>query len=121
MRYQIETDVPENWIPFIPAALHPENNVSGEIVLKLGAMLPPSADRTPIPPVGRVLNSTNLLALPYTLREEEVPRTGVRVLRIIARSRWHDGSTHLWIGRRKTSGLGEGSSALKFDLAAPLK
>jgi hypothetical protein len=121
LRYQIETDVPENWIPFIPAALNPGNNVGGEIVLKLGAMLPPSADRTPIPPVGRVLNSTNLPALPYTLREEEVPRTGVRVLRIIARSRWHDGSTHLWIARRKTSGLGEGSSALKFDLAAPQK
>ncbi len=121
LRYEIETDVPENWIPFIPAALNPENNVSGEIVLKLGAMLPPSAERTPIPPLGRVLNSTNLPALPYTLREEEVPRSGVRVMRVMARSRWHDGSTHLWIARRKTSGPGEGASALKFDLAVPTK
>ena len=121
LRYEIETEVPENWIPFIPAALNPDNNVTSEIVLKLGAMLPPSADRTPIPPLGRVLNSTNLPTLPYTLREEEVPRSGVRVMRVVARSRWHDGSTHLWIARRKTSGLGEGASALKFDLAAPLK
>jgi len=35
------------------------------------------------------------------------------------RSRWLDGSTHLWIARRKTSGQGEGSSGLKFDLAIP--
>lgn len=118
LRYQIETDVPENWIPFIPAALDPQNNVSGEIVLKLGAMLP-SAEGAPIPPIGRVLNSTKLPAHPYTLREEEIPRSGVRVLRVMARSRWHDGSTHLWIARRKTSGLGEGSSALKFDLVIP--
>jgi hypothetical protein len=30
-------------------------------------------------------------------------------------TRWQDGSTHLWIGRRKKIGTGEGSSGLRFD------
>jgi type VI secretion system secreted protein Hcp len=70
-------------------------------------------------PIGRILNSTNLVppGEPYTLREEEVSRAGIQVSRILARTRWLDGSTHLWIARRKNGGQGEGSSNLKFDLA----
>jgi len=31
-------------------------------------------------------------------------------------ARWQDSSTHLWIGRRKKAGTGEGSSGLRFDV-----
>jgi hypothetical protein len=62
-------------------------------------------------PKGRVLPGVK------ELREQEVPRTGVRITRVVNRSRWLDGSTHLWIARRKTSGRGEGSSGLRFDQA----
>ena len=114
--YLLENRVPINWIPFLPIAL---NAIAGQIELQMGAMLPPDQDPAPVRPIGRILNSTNLLppAEPYTLREEEVSRAGIQVSRILARTRWLDGSTHLWIARRKNGGQGEGSSNLKFDLA----
>ena len=34
-------------------------------------------------------------------------------------SRWIDGTTFLWLGRRKTTGRGEGSSGLHFDTTEP--
>lgn len=113
IRYEIETRVPEQWIPFLPVALSP-NNITGEIALQQGAMLPQGLG-APIAPVGKFLRAT------LRLREEEVPRIGVRATRVLARTRWTDGSTHLWIARRKSAGLGEGSSGLKFDLAVPVE
>ena len=50
------------------------------------------------------------------LHDEEVPREGARVTRAYQYARWVDGSTHLWIGRRKQPGRGEGSSGLRFDI-----
>jgi hypothetical protein len=119
--YLLETQVPLNWIPFLPIAI---NAIQGQIVLQMGAMLPPDLDPAPVRPIGRILNSTNLPpADPYTLREEEISRAGVQVSRLLARTRWLDGSTHLWTARRKNGGQGEGSSNLKFDqaLSVPLK
>ena len=52
--------------------------------------------------------------------EEEIPREGIRVTRNYQLTRWQDGSTHLWIGRRKVVGSGEGSSGLQFDMAKPV-
>jgi hypothetical protein len=46
-----------------------------------------------------------------------VPREGARVTRTYRYARWSDGSTQVWVGRRKTPGLGEGSSGLRFDVA----
>jgi hypothetical protein len=51
------------------------------------------------------------------LYEEEVPREGVRVTRNYQYTRWLDGSTHVWVGRRKDIGRGEGASELRFDTA----
>jgi len=50
-----------------------------------------------------------------SLFEEEVPREGVRVTRGYQFTRWIDGSSHLWVGRRKGVGRGEGSSGARFD------
>jgi hypothetical protein len=41
----------------------------------------------------------------------------VRVVRSAYRTRWTDGSTHVWIPRRKSLGIGEARSGLLFDLA----
>ena len=49
------------------------------------------------------------------LFEEEVPRSGIRLSRSFQYTRWSDGSCHVWIGRQKQPGRGEGSSGLKFD------
>lgn len=122
LKYQIQTTVPEHWIPFLPVHI---DNTLRDIALERAAML--DDNQTPVSPVGRILNPTRLNSTihdwngrkVYRIREEEVPRTGVRVSRVVRRSRWIDGSTHLWIARRKKSGAGEGSSGLRFDIAVP--
>ena len=50
------------------------------------------------------------------LFDEEVPRAGAHVTRAFQHARWIDGSTHLWMSRRKRPGRGEGWAGLRFDL-----
>jgi hypothetical protein len=116
LRYRLQTRVPEHWLPLLPVAIDP---VRAEIALELGAMLRPvpGGPAQPVLPVGRFLRPTRLAGAAYRIREEEVPRAGTRVSRIVCRARWHDGSTHVWIQRRRAIGGGEGSSGLRFDLA----
>jgi hypothetical protein len=46
---------------------------------------------------------------------EEVPREGVHLERRYRAARGPDGSAYLWIGRRRSTGRGEGRSGLRFD------
>jgi len=69
-------------------------------------------------PVGRVRSPTNLAdPAVYRVNEEEVERSGTRILRAVRRTCWTDGSTHLWVSRRRWVGSGEAASGLRFDLA----
>ena len=113
LRYQLETLVPEYWIPMLPVAIDP---VNGDIALERGVVVRAHDDGTlfTLPPRGRVLNPG---VTPYRVQEEEVTRAGTRVLRVPCRVRWLNGETFVWISRRKTVGSGEGSSGLKYDLA----
>jgi hypothetical protein len=114
LRYQLETLVPEHWIPMLPVAIDP---VQGDIALERGTVVRARPDGTlfTLLPRGRVLNPSGVL--PYRVREEEVTRAGTRVSRVVCRTRWFGGETYVWIARRKTAGSGEGSSGLKYDLA----
>ena len=56
---------------------------------------------------------------PYFLFEEEVPRAGIRVTRTYQRTRWRNGRTMVWLGVKKETGRGEGSSGLAFDQIDP--
>jgi len=49
------------------------------------------------------------------IEEQEVPRSGIIIEQSMQRIRWMDGRTFLWVGRRKITGRGEGSSDLTFD------
>src|SRR5262249_5043776 len=72
----------------------------------------------PVLPAGRVLQPTNLAdPAQYRIREEEIARSGLRVIRADRRTRWLDGSTHLWTSRRRRVGMGEAASGLRYDLA----
>lgn len=102
-RYQLGTDVPPNWRPFIPAHL-PGSTRS---IRLQRARLP----NLPLQTTGVILRVDG----PYFIAEEEVPRAGRIVDRAYKRARWIDGTTFLWIGRRSTTGRGEGSSGLVFD------
>ncbi len=113
--YDIQTRVPEYWIPFLPARV---NAVTGAAALERAAML--RADGTPIEPVGRILRPSSITAgSPYRVPEEEVARTGVRIVRSVCRSRWVDGTTWLWGMRQSGPSRGEANSALRFDVAQP--
>jgi hypothetical protein len=60
---------------------------------------------------GRVMREPS----PYYVNEEEVPRAGKVVSRSYQRARWIDGRILVWIGRKVTTGRGEGNSGLAFD------
>jgi hypothetical protein len=96
--YRVSTEVPEHWF-----ALNPEEVTPGAMRLRLLTRQRPGPE-TPVEvePLGRVLS----LGSELRIFEEEVPRDS-------------DGATHLWIGRRKTPGRGEGSSGLRWDVAEP--
>lgn len=121
--YQLMTRVPENWIPFIPVHKEADNR---EIQLQRASMprIIPGDPNLPekIKPrtvlMRHGLNRTP--AEPYFIHEEEVPRAGVRVVQSYQRTRWHDGSVVTWLGIRKQTGRGEGSSGLAFDQVKPV-
>ncbi|MCS6319857.1 MAG: hypothetical protein H8K05_19235 [Nitrospira sp.] len=107
--YRLGTTVPDYWIPLLPVK---DGNA---LRLKRGAL--PAFGEGGIQgvqrPKGRLLGPHRELLL----YEVEVPREGARVTRTYQYARWIDGSTHLWIGRRKGPDRGEGSSGLQFDVA----
>jgi hypothetical protein len=103
--YRLRTDVPEHWIPLLPIRLSP---ASPSIRLERcgtwqGHILHAGHD-----PEGH--------EVPLRLYEKEVPREGARVSRAFQYTRWTDGQTYIWVGRRKEVGGGEGSSGLRFDV-----
>jgi hypothetical protein len=104
LRYQLGTSVPEYYIPFVAAPVDatPQR-------MHRAAFLRTDGTRAPITPLGR------LLAPDVPLFEEEFVREGVRVERMYRLARWTDGSTHLWLARRKITGAVAGSGGLQFD------
>jgi hypothetical protein len=117
LTYRLRTDVPHHWLPLLPQRLNPNDP---SMTLRLGALPSMQADGTVIPirPLGRLLAEPTNDAV--VIREEEVPREGARVIRAYQLARWFDGTTFLWLGRRKSVGAGEGSSGLRFDVAGQL-
>jgi hypothetical protein len=105
LRYRLATEVPEYWVPLMPV------KTDQGLRLKRGAVLKTTGATELVRAKGRILESGQELSL----FEEEVPREGVRVTRSYQFTRWIDGSSHFWIGRRKGVGRGEGSSGLKYD------
>jgi hypothetical protein len=109
IRYVLGTNVPENWIPFVPvqSTANPR-----EMRLQRGR-LPQSAA-----PKSKLLTETQPV---FFVEEEEVPRSGIIVERRFQRTRWLNGKTLLWVGRRKMAGRGEGLSGLTFDQLVDVK
>jgi hypothetical protein len=105
LAYRLGSEVPDYWIPLLPVQVAPRS-----YRLRRGAVLDADS-REAIKPLGRILEPQRAL----TVNEEEVPRAGIRVTRAYQYARWIDGSAHLWVGRRKRPGRGEGSSGLRFD------
>ena len=109
LNYQLATTVPDYWVPLLPVRTADGLRLQRGKVLKIDGQLEAVGAK------GRVLTPDQ----PLRIFEEEIPREGVRVTRSWQLARWHDGSTHLWIGRQKEIGRGEGSSGLRFDSVEP--
>ena len=115
-QYRVDTEVPDYWFPLAPEQLADQESVRLRLV--------PLARRidgalTETLPVGALLAAARQPGDPLWLYEEEVPRSGVRLVRNQQRARWHDGSVHAWTARRRQSGSGESSSGLAFDTIEP--
>jgi hypothetical protein len=122
--YLAMTNVPEHWIPFVP--VHKQNS-NREIQLQRASMLriieqdPNTAVK--IKPQTSVLREGlenknpdgTANPLPFFIHEEEVPRSGVTVSQSFQRTRWTNGEVFVWLGMKKETGRGEGSSGLAFD------
>jgi hypothetical protein len=103
LEYRLATQVPSNWYALVPeqqpAAVGPSPRA---IAFRLAGGTAPE---------GRILAELGQVRL----HEEELARTGTVVRRKWKYARWIDGSTHIWVGRVRTLGRGEGSSGLRFD------
>jgi hypothetical protein len=110
-RYRLSSQIPANWIPFLPVEL---DGPSGSLISRLqrGAVLEPDDS----PKLQKALSSLLSTNGPLLLYDEEVPREGIRVTRHYQMARWIDGSTFVWLAHRKQVGKGEGSSGLRFDM-----
>jgi hypothetical protein len=117
LRYAIESAIPANWAPLLPMRAAPTSTTDPSIVLEVGNALRATGaeDPEPVPRLSKILNPEGLD--PYRLVEEEVPREGLKVERVVFRARGTDGSTRLWVQRRRRVGAGESQSGLVFDQA----
>lgn len=104
LQYLFASTVPAHWIPLVPTPLPRNGGRRGAFVLRKGTM----TDRDEA-------MSVLLRATPFDLKDEEVPRDGVRVRRIPAMARASDGTRLRWIARRVSIGRGEGTGNLRFD------
>ena len=118
--YLAMTEVPENWIPFMP--VHIKDSIR-KTQLQRSAMLRvldiEKEDSDKIEPQTSILreglDSLSGIATPYFIHKEEVPRSGIIVSQSFQRTRWINGEVFVWLGAKKKTGRGEGSSNLAFD------
>jgi hypothetical protein len=113
--YTVMTSVPEHWIPLVPVAI--DGTAGRAVELHPRSLLRPEADGsfTPVEPWGGLVRVGG-----PPIPEEEVPRQGATIERAFQLARWHGGGTLVWLGRRKSVGRGEASSALRFDVTRPI-
>jgi hypothetical protein len=123
--YLAMTNVPENWIPFVP--VHIDNN-NREIQLQRASMLrfiegddPDKPDKIRPKTILMRDGLDSNLKTPYYIHEEEIPRAGIKVTQAFQRTRWTNGEVFVWLGAQKTVGRGEGSSGLAFDQIKDVK
>jgi len=106
--YRLATTTPENWVPLVPV------RTGAGLRLRRGQLLRADGSREFVRAQGAILERDGKPG-GVDVYEEEVPREGIRVTRAYQLARSQDGSTRLWIGRRKQVGRGEGASGLQFD------
>jgi len=103
LAYELATALPANWFPLLPIP-------SNELVLVAGTV--EGSSQTPATLLLQQLSS-NELQLP----QHEISRAGLKLQRVACRTRTREGSSTLWVARRRHIGAGEASSGLRYDQA----
>ncbi|HEX6316900.1 MAG TPA: hypothetical protein VFZ73_18640 [Gemmatimonadaceae bacterium] len=118
--YRLASPVPRYQIPFVP--VRTEDTVRGTIRLERRALLrfvEGQDDPETVHPRGVLLRSQPIAPVDeepaLQIEEEEVPREGVVVERAFQYTRWLNGSSFLWVGRRKRAGDGLASVGFVSD------
>jgi hypothetical protein len=104
-RFQLASAMPEGYVPFVPGAI----DGNGRRMYRAALM---RADGVP----EIVASRSRMLATVVPVFEEEFPHEGIEIDLRYRLARWTDGSTHLWLARRKHIGAMARASGLKFDL-----
>lgn len=108
-QYRLASTVPYNWIPYLPQQI---GNSVDQIQLVKAVMMrnEDAIQQTVTEPLTRLAVKDIL-----KVREEAIPKAGVRVQVTNQRVRWTDGKTYVWRSRKVLAGKGEGNSGLRFD------
>lgn len=122
LSYRLMSDVPMNWIPFIPVQ---DSDIGDNRAMRLQRasmplMLPNYENVVVRPHTGflrkGLTDADSLDASPrYYIDEEIIPKAGITLKKSNQRTRWTDGKTYLWRGTVKNVGRGQGASNLQFD------
>ena len=107
--YLLGTTVPDNWIPLVLIKTPTQAYYFRRGVIERPGLV----DETPL---ALVLEPGK----PFFVADQVVPPAGAEVTRSFRRTRWSDGSTFVWMARRKQPGRGPGWSGLAFDLIVPM-
>lgn len=116
LEYTLMNTVPEHWVPFIvkhiPASIR-EVRLQRASMPRFVGTLPTSLVRPRTDLLSFGLDKSPIEG--YYINEEEVSRAGTCVETTFQRTRWYNGKTIMWVGRRRSTGRGQGSSGLVFD------
>lgn len=116
--FHLASRVPANWIPFLAQKI-PGNDRAMQLRRAIMLRNQDGMAPTAIPSLSTILNRKNpnnpAEGAMDIVREEAVPRAGVKIQLTKQRVRWIDGSTIIWLGRKVVTGRGEATSGLKFD------
>jgi hypothetical protein len=108
LAYTLQSPLPASWFPLLPVVTE-----TGGLALVAGTV-----EGGPAAPSSRIVQ--RLARDGFQLPEREISRAGIKLERVLCRSRSADGGAHLWGARRRHIGAGEASSGLRFDEARPV-
>lgn len=118
-KYSLQTNVPFNWIPFVPQQLNERS-----IILRRGKMPCFIMDKEmnsvtlPVYPVTSILREgceADDKYEPMYINEEEVQQTGIKLVKNYQRTRWINGKSYNWLGLYKKLAKFSENSGLEFD------
>jgi len=105
LAYQLATTLPANWFPLLPVI-----TATDGLALVVGAV--EDSNQTPDTLLLQQLSSND-----FQLPQHEISRAGLKLQRVVCRTRTPDGNSALWVARRRHIGAGEASSGLRYDQA----